>query len=268
MSYGNEFGMYEIKILKKVYFRGIRYYEGETRVINGPTYERFRKFGICDTGKLLNPLNLSEWEGCESGPGIVLGGGPSLRNFPWEALEKWGPDILACNMAIRYAPHAKYMVSMDFTPILEDPEKHKDVLAFEGQVFVKYDGAKIHPESREFDVVEAKPRGYITENFTEGVHACHSGMAAAQIAMHLGYNPIYLLGVDCKMGPKELRFHHYDDGLEYEYDGQRMAWWAAEMNAQSRSYYVKGVQVINLGPDSALIAYESQDWREVLKWNK
>ena len=255
--------MYEVTILKKAKFRGMVYLPGETRVIPSGTYERLIKFGICDKGTLLNPLDLSEYEGRESGPGFVIGGGPSLRGFPWERLE--GRDCIACNMAIRYVPWAKYMVSMDFTPILQDPEKLADVRAFTGQVFVKYDGSGIHPESREFDVVEGKPPGYITENFTEGVHAMHSGQAAAQIAMHLGYNPIYLLGVDCKMGPKALPFHHYDDGLEYEYDGGRMAQWARHMNPQARFYHERGVEVINLGPDSDLGAFESQNWREVLK---
>jgi len=256
--------MREVTILKRVYFRGMTYLPGETRMVNEATYQRLIKFGICDQGIELNPEDLSEYEGRETGPCIVLGGGPSLRNFPWEALQKWGPDILACNMAIRYAQHAKYMVSMDFTPILQDKAKFDDVQLFKGQIFVKYDGRGIHPESREFNVVEGKTPGYITKSFTEGVYAMHSGQAAPQIAMHLGYNPIYLLGVDCKMGPKYLPFHHYDDGLEYEYDDGRMATWARVMNAQSKSYHQAGVDVINLGLDSALRSYPSVPWRMVL----
>jgi len=256
--------MREATILKRVYFRGMIYLPGETRVINEATYQRLIKFGICDRGVELNPEDLSEYEGRERGPGVVLGGGPSLHNFPWEALTKWGADILACNMGIRYAPHAKYMVSMDFTPILEDPAKLEDVQKFRGQVFVRYDGKGIHPEAREFNVVEGKPPGYITKSFTEGVCAMHSGQAAAQIAMHLGYNPIYLLGVDCQMGPKFLPYHHYDDGLEYEYDDLRLVKWARVMNAQARSYHQARVDVINLGPDSALRAYPTMSWRAVL----
>jgi len=169
-------------------------------------------------------------------------------------------------MAIRYAQHAKYMVSMDFTPILQDKAKFDDVQLFKGQIFVKYDGKGIHPEAREFNVVEGKPPGYITKAFTEGVYAMHSGQAAVQIAMHLGYNPIYLLGVDCKMGPKFLPFHHYDDGLEYEYDDLRLIKWARVMNAQARSYHQAKIDVINLGPDSALKSYPTMPWRTVLKF--
>lgn len=257
--------MYEVHIAKRCRFRQLEYYPGETRVINGPTFERFKKFKIIDKWTELNPADLSKYEGRESGPCVVVGGGPSLRGFPWDVLRDW--DCVACNMAIRYVPWAKYMVSMDFTPILEDPAKLEDVRAFNGQVFVKCDGGRIHPEAREFNVVECVPTEYITESFTEGVHAIHSGQAAVQVAMHLGYNPIYLLGVDCKMGPKDMPFHHYDDGLSYDYDDNQMRKWSRLMNAQARSYHARGVEVINISLNSDLVAYNTKDWRKILDGN-
>ena len=212
---------------------------------------------------------LGLYDRTESGPCVVVACGPSLKDFPFEKLRGW--DVLACNRAHEMVPWAKYMVTMDYGAFLENPGMHKALQEYKRTIFTKTGGGRIHPKAVEFPWPTRS--SMVSDSIAEGMHARHSGQAAVNVAYCLGYNPIYFLGVDCQVIRE--RPHFYEEESEAlrkyilrpvdGYDATRMAKWRGSMDGQAKQYAFRGVDVVNLGPDSSLQEYVKRDWQEVLR---
>lgn len=213
---------------------------------------------------------------------FVVGGGPSLQGFDFSLLSN--EFTIITNKSILHTPNPNYFISVDYTFLGKI-----DRLAFKSnsatKVFVadfsypflkEINGQIIDTRSNlvyeldDFDiVVRAHEQGGIGRTFKEFRTGRNSGFCALQLAVILGFEEIYLLGVD-------LCFNtctHYHEGYG---ESER------EFNKKLEEYYhffVKGIKelkkkslctkIYSCSPTSKLntcIPFCSVE--EVLKWKK
>jgi len=159
-----------------------------------------------------------------SSPCFVVGGGPSLKGFDFELLRN--QTTIVSGKTIFDLPNPDYFITTDYTMInylkkwgLYDQWKAMNCLKFfvancisdviqikDGEITdVRY-GLKY--ELQDFNEIvickSAKSIGYNFENFNSGYN---SGFCSFQLAVLLGYNPIYLVGMD--MGSSGEDTHHH-----------------------------------------------------------
>lgn len=181
-----------------------------------------------------------------------------------------GEAVIACNRAHESLPQASYVACFDFYIFLNH-EQFASKLRPHGcrHVFTTEGGAAIHP--RAVELRWGGREGYVSDGFGEPFHAANTGMAAVNIAYCLGYNPIYLLGMDCKADYSEHwdgDAHFYDDpwrrAVMRDYTEEFMEGWRRRLDGQAAQYAYRDVEVINLGPDSALREYRRGNWETAL----
>ena len=189
-------------------------------------------------------------------PCFIIGGGPSLTHFNWDLLK--GKLTIGINRVYE---------NLDPTIIFGmDPHFVRWIL------MGKYgdEAKKKFMESRAFKVwlltaivslpsyihilkvwnSYASGRHSFPFSMKEGIgHGCNSGYAALNFAACLGANPIYLLGYDMK-GAHWHNGHPVKHGMQDE--NEKMAMFIENLAYAATALKAKGVQVINLNPDSAL----------------
>lgn len=159
-----------------------------------------------------------------SSPCFVVAGGSSIENLDFSILEN--QTTIVSNKTIFDVPNADYFITTDYT-FLTHLKKEKrydewkkincmkffvvncisDVIQIkDGEITdVRY-GLKY--ELQDFNEIvickSAKSVGYNFENFNSGYN---SGFSSFQLAILLGYNPIYLLGMDM-ISSGEKTHHH------------------------------------------------------------
>ena len=138
----------------------------------------------------------------------IIGGGPSLQGFDFSKLN--GKDTIVVNKAVLNYPQAKYFITMDFTFL--------DKVSFSSQPclgtkifianftfdYIKEENGQIVDtrfglvyELEKFDmIIKSREKMYFGENFFEFANGQNSAFCALQLAIILGYENIYLLGVD------------------------------------------------------------------------
>ena len=136
---------------------------------------------------------------------FIVAGGPSLKGFNWSRLN--GKDVIAINRSYEVIPNAKYIYFADWDFF----EKHKEaILNHGGQILTGY-ASNIcrkrieHPDVTEYtltgaDGFETKPNSIR--------HGRNGGYAAINVAYHLGYKRIYLLGYDMGRNGEETHWHN------------------------------------------------------------
>jgi len=134
---------------------------------------------------------------------VVLGNGPSLRNFDFTRLSDI--NTIGCNAAYRYWDkinwYPDYYCCMDIKLIDTHHKQIKDLL-LDGKVkkiFVRNNIFSYHPELVHNDNVHTLENlqgkcKYISSCFPH----ITTGPFCIRYAMHLGYKNIYILGIDCK----------------------------------------------------------------------
>jgi len=231
-------------------------------------FEALKDFGFVDLYRNVNPV-MGPYDWVESGPAIIVGGGPSLTGFDFNRLKRY--TVIACNRSHEFVD-ARYVVVWDYEIFLR-PDGHGKKLKdkdFE-TVFTKPGGQGVHPKAVELEWVSK--RGMVSDSLAEGIHPVNSGSAALNIAYCLGYNPIFLLGFDCSVDEEGCRAHFYDDGpwgkailtSEFGYRPEKLEHWRTILDRQARQYAFRGLNVFNLGPESELREYPKADWRKVLR---
>ncbi len=160
---------------------------------------------------------------------FIIGGGPSLRGFKFKKLRKH--DCISVNKAIFHVPDSKYFITIDHSFLNKIGSKREIIRSSKatkffvanyasGQLIDK--GGKIictktkkHYELAEFDVI-IRSRGYggLGTAWNDFRNGNCSGYCALQLAALLGYNEIYLLGLDLTTRDGKT---HYHNG----YGGQR-----------------------------------------------
>jgi hypothetical protein len=164
---------------------------------------------------------------------VIVGGGPSLRDFNFSLLE--GLDVIVVNQAIFQVPHAKYFVTMDYTWTVKSGIFKKPELGNQYRLHpaIKYFVLAVPEDRLEwvdeqhcvdnkfgisydltiFDkVIRPVAYGGLGSSLDEFHYGSDSGFAAVQLAGVLGYSKIYLLGLDfCASGPNTHSHDYYKD---------------------------------------------------------
>ena len=143
-------------------------------------------------------------------PGFLIGGGPSLKKFQFERLR--GRRCMAVNVAFKDVPWAEIGYVGD-TRLLDQLADDKDWAAFAG---LRYTRANKLAQAKKPQPKKIKGLVEIrrwAKNKTEIVGLGNSGLSALNLAEHLGWDPVFLLGFDCcgytskgKMGNYHARY--------------------------------------------------------------
>lgn len=200
----------------------------------------------------------------------IIGGGPSLLDFNFDLLKD--KDTIAVNKSILDVPNPKYFITVDYTFLKKiEIQKLKDVnttkifivcLHFD---FIKEENGQIIDikhniiyNLQDFDVIiKSRVEGGIGFNLRDFRNGLNSGYCALQLAVALGYEKIYLLGLDLCNNQKYTtnKQTHYHGGY-----GEK----AFSFDIKLEKYYqhfVKGlkeikqnsnINVISLSPVSRL----------------
>ena len=155
---------------------------------------------------------------------FIVGGGPSLRNYPFERLTN--KDTIAINIAVFDVSNPNYFITVDYSFLNKMRSfRERFINGKYPKIFVadlSYPYLIEHPikcciiDTRlrmKYDlslfniVIKAKRKegfGYTFNDFRTGMN---SGYCAVQLAIILGYTKIHLLGMDLSVNKKT----HYHD---------------------------------------------------------
>lgn len=217
-----------------------------------------------DLYRELNPPK-GPWDRMESGPVLIMGSGPSLKDLPIKEFKNM--DIICCGRAHEHIK-AKYLVAMD----LECGSYNDSIADFKGKaVFIRPYDKSIH--ENEVAIERHANLCRVTDSLERGLYVRNSGMAAINIAYCLGYDPIYFMGLDCAVINGEP--HFFEEKIselkkhimreEGGYTNKKMEYWRTGLESQARLYKYRNVDVINLGPLFTLKNYLMMRWEDVLK---
>ena len=142
---------------------------------------------------------------------FIIGGGPSLENFNYSLLKD--KTTIVINKAIWHVPNPTYFITHDlafFKKInIADFEEVKTAKFFvlcsitfpyteinSGRIYDRRFG-ELHYDLNMLDsiIISKKEKG-VGLTFDDFRHGHHSGFSALQLAVIMGFNPIYLLGYD------------------------------------------------------------------------
>ena len=155
---------------------------------------------------------------------FICGGGYSLQGFNFNKLKN--KTTIAVNKSHSYVPNLDYFITIDFTAL----RKIKPVTSAVTKIFVanfsvsalqEIEGRIVDTrwnlvyDLKNFDLVvksrKAEGIGLTFKDFRTGNN---SGYCALQFAIVMGFNPIYLLGIDL-VAPKATHFHSgYNESIE------------------------------------------------------
>ncbi len=181
---------------------------------------------------------------------FVVGTGPSLEGFDFLMLD--GEDTIAINHAVRFfEPTLVFWSDHDL-----EPELTEAILNSEASRWSLDERSEI-PYT--FIV---KGNGGPTNNLDDGLfYAQNSGLPALNLAILMGYDPIYLLGLD--MGSDNVKTHFYPGdrwvpNCTYEYQAKFYDYFHHER------YDMSMPMVYNCSPISKIKCFPFKDIREVL----
>jgi len=147
----------------------------------------------------------------------IIGGGSSLIGFDFSKLEN--KTTITVNKGITYVPNLNYFVTMDFTALKKIPpiEGSKATKIFIANLaescLQEKDGQLVDVrfglvyKLEDFDmIIKSRKKDGIGYDFKDFRNGENSGFCALQLAVILGYETIYLYGMDLTIG-KETHFH-------------------------------------------------------------
>ena len=202
-------------------------------------------------------------------PCFVVGGGPSLRNFDFERLRGAG-RVIAINKSYLDIPFADVCFFMDgsrntFYGLAKANNLSPDSAArwreFEGyKVYLNLVGRRWE------DVYSIRSLGRtgISNSIRKGLfHGNNSGVGAVGLAVCLGADPIYLLGIDGKT--RGGKTHYHDGYLTRKLSNRTLNSFVIEFHKLGRLLRRTKSRVVNLNPHSAVRCFPFSTPDEVLK---
>ena len=150
-------------------------------------------------------------------PCFVLGGGLSLEGFSYSRLR--GHNTIGINKTfLNFDPDLLYIGDrLFYMRILHS--SHDDIVRRQLHTLwtqrqcltVLLDPQCDTPYTSQTCVVKRNKKPFIQTDLSEGVYAGNnSGTGAISLAIGLKANPIYLLGMDCKVDMQRRKTHHHD----------------------------------------------------------
>ncbi len=209
---------------------------------------------------------------------FIFGGGPSLKGFNFNLVNKY-PTIGVNKAFVEFPTTLNYSMDSRFFTMVTYPKSEEEKKLHE--VWMKYPGIKVflrRSKKAKFDknvfVVTEIARKVLSFDLSQGIYCGNnSGFGALMIAICLGCTRIGLLGYDLKT--KEDRsgkpITHWHEGYEVQnkktfqskLDKFRMC-----IEEFSNVIKQRGVEVVNLSPDSALGCFPKSSLDEFLKESK
>lgn len=187
---------------------------------------------------------------------FIVGGGPSLSSFDWSLLNN--KITIAINNAYQVLPQASICYFTD-----------NDWFSTHQISLLQHPGIKVkgslpqhhihHPKVKEYTLTQVS--GLASNgNLAHGYNSAH---AAPNLAYTLGFKTIYLLGID--MGYTG-GVSHWHDTTNHRVDNElvyRQMITAFEETAIE--LVSRGIEVINLNPQSKLKCFKMMEYNEILK---
>ncbi len=154
---------------------------------------------------------------------FVVGGGPSLKGFDFNSLKD--VNTIAINKAALHVPNPNYFITIDYSFLGRIPKPDKKrifasgaskffVVNYAAGVLKDVDGRPMDVRSKKaydlsnFDVVvrSHKAEG-LSRNWKDFRSGANSGHCGLQLATLLGYDQVYLLGMDMTISGNETHYH-------------------------------------------------------------
>lgn len=129
----------------------------------------------------------------------IVAGGPSLGNFDWSLLAD--KEVIAVNRAFEVLPYAKFIY---FSDLRFWNWHHQELLLHSGHMCT---GAKRVKHANVENFRFTGMRG-LDVNYGGLRSGNNSGYAAINLAYHMGYKIIYLLGFDMKFMNGQSHWHN------------------------------------------------------------
>lgn len=203
---------------------------------------------------------------------FIIGGGPSLIGFDFNRLEGMG-KIIAVNRAFIEAPFADICFFMDgsrssfyglTTSNRLTPDSAQRWAEFKGyKVYLNLVGRKL----RDVYSIRSIGRNGISNSIRKGLfHGNNSGTGALGLAMCLGANPIYLLGIDGKF--ENGKSHYHDGYLTNRQPEKNYRGFAIEFHKLAKLIRKTRFKVINLNPNSAVRSFPFSTIERVIENDK
>jgi len=180
---------------------------------------------------------------------FMIGGGPSLKDFDWNRLA--GKDCFAINRSYEVLPNAKYIYFADWDFF----DRHKKgLLAHSGKIITGYAKRLCKKRIEHPDVVEYTLTGADgLDTKSPGIcHGRNGGYAAINVAYHLGYTRIYLLGYDMGRVEGESHWHNGHPRIDPESIYTTMM---KHYDNLKQPLIDNKIEVFNLNPESNLKAF-------------
>jgi len=220
-----------------------------------------------------NPLHSGMWKGYRC---FILGGGPSLRGFDYRLLK--GEFTIGTNKTFMvFDPTINYSMDLRFYDWLRadnnDNSYDKGVMRTR---WAEYKGIKVFPKpvrsfvfSDDISPINRIKERTISFDLQKGIYlGNNSGFGAMMLAVALGANPIYLLGMDMKVSGDKTHWHS-------GYATQPANKLAIRLSKQCKMFAKfasdlerNGIKVVNLGPDSAMDCFPKDTLENVIRTKK
>lgn len=207
-------------------------------------------------------------------PCFVVGGGPSLLNFNWESLK--GRRTIGVNRAFeKFDPTIIFSMDTRFLNWLMNGVYATNI-SDGGASYEKFKESKAYkvwlatyrlslPE--DFFIIKVRlnydfGKWAFTFTMKDGIgHGDNSGYAALNLAVCLGADPIYLLGFDCK---HENGRTHWHKGHPIKQKAETAENFVKFFSKAAALIKPRGINIINLNPDSALNCWPKMPAEEIL----
>lgn len=233
-------------------------------------------------GKLKKILKRNEILIQDNSECFILGNGPSLKEINWELLKN--KDTFSVNWFYKHNNdfETKYYVAVDNVFYSGEGLKYlKDVMAKKKNVKYIF---KYKSNLKQFDFLDKSrtffiyPRllqhdDFVKCNCKQNITACiNVVLQCIQVAIFMNYKKIYLLGCEFDQYTKLKATYFYGEGRKYCNMGND-ARWSALVHFHHYALYKyatrRGIEIINLTPNSLIDAYPRASLNDILsKGNK
>ena len=223
----------------------------------------------------MNISTILQYDSFKDEPCFIIGGGPSLADFNFKLLEEH--NTIGVNKAfIKYPCTINYGMDLDFYKYISSTGNHDKKRYEIWKKWQEYEGIKVFldtPSNQyqygdEVYTITRREDKVISLNVAEGIYGgSNSGFGAMMLAISLGANPIYLVGLDFKVNHKDRKTHWHDGhpGQDITTMEQKFDLWKYQFEEFATPIDVMGIEVINLNKTSSLESYPKDDVKKAAK---
>ena len=203
------------------------------------------------------------WKGHRA---FMVGGGASLKDFDWGLLK--GELTIGINRAVEvFDPSIVFSMDLRMWSYYE----RGDLGEMATERFRAYKGNKVWSVTPNFILPEEayyipRPKrsiGYGLGTLKEMETANNSGYGGLQLALALGADPVYLLGLDME-GDSKGKQAWWHNGYPAGQSGRVYLSMIEHFNKFAKTIKGTGLNIVNLSPNSKLQCFRKQDPMEVL----